>query len=771
MVQKAMHFTPEVLLSAPRRSAGVPNALGTKVLYTTSSYNFQTHSKTSELHVLEVKSGASLVLAKDEEISDLSWLDDEGIAFVCLQSGTNGCTNVCIGDATWTVRPEDAWSKRHYVAGTIDAPAGNLKIVRLQEEGKEFAFVVSARAKKDGCLFNPEKAKKTHSTGRLYDSLYVRHWDTWVGSERNSLWYGKLSENKHGKFQTSKPMNALKGTGLECPIPPFGGADNFDLGRDCIIFVAKDPHLNPALNTKSNVYVVGIESWDRPEGCALRKVPIPGFEGASTSPVVSPDGKKAAFLSMKTNGYEADKNEILVLPDLHAKDLTPQRAFAAKDSNFAGSWDRSPSSITFGAYGESFYVTAEEQGRSRLFMIQAVLTAESEPRRLTAKGYVSDCKPLQDGRIFISGSTVVDNSFYALVDPYVPPKDCGVLDTCITWTNSNSNQGSKFGLDPSQLSFIWTPASNKAVSREIQSVVVKPSTFDSSKKYPVAYLIHGGPQGSWADNWSTRWNPAVFAEQGYIVVAPNVTGSTGYGQKFTDSIRRNWGGDPYQDIVNCFQWVGENLEGADNERAVALGASYGGYMINWIQGHDLGRKFKALVCHDGILSTAGMLATEELYFPLHDLGGTPWFDPGYDASTEGERRNAAQAHRNFDASTLADWRQWDPSERFANWSTPQLVIHSSKDYRITISDGLAAFNVLQARGVESQFLTFPDENHFVLKPENSLLWHKVVLNWCNKHVGLPAFTEEDPETEEFWGGVRREREQVVEMVGLGKPET
>ena len=189
MVQKAMHFTPEVMLSAPRRSTGVPNALGTKVLYTTSSYNFKTHSKTSELHVLEVKSGACLVLAKDEDISDLNCLDDAGTAFVCLQSGANGGTNVCIGDATWTVRPDDAWSKRHYVAGTIDAPAGNLKIVRLDEEGREFAFVVSAQAKKDGCLFNPEKAKKTHSTGRLYDSLYVRHWDSWVGKERNALWY------------------------------------------------------------------------------------------------------------------------------------------------------------------------------------------------------------------------------------------------------------------------------------------------------------------------------------------------------------------------------------------------------------------------------------------------------------------------------------------------------------------------------------------------------------------------------------------------------
>ena len=188
-----------------------------------------------------------------------------------------------------------------------------------------------------------------------------------------------------------------------------------------------------------------------------------------------------------------------------------------------------------------------------------------------------------------------------------------------------------------------------------------------------------------------------------------------------------------------------------------------------IQGHDLGRKFKALVCHDGILSTAGMLSTEELYFPFFDLGGTPWYDPGFKSK---DTNNApAQAKRNFTSSTFSDWRKWDPSEHFTNWSTPELVIHSSKDYRISIADGLAAFNVLQARGVESQFLTFPDENHWVLKPENSLVWLKVVINWINKFVGLPAFADEEVEGEEFFGGRREAKEEVVEMVGQGKPET
>jgi dipeptidyl aminopeptidase/acylaminoacyl peptidase len=159
-----------------------------------------------------------------------------------------------------------------------------------------------------------------------------------------------------------------------------------------------------------------------------------------------------------------------------------------------------------------------------------------------------------------------------------------------------------------------------------------------------------------------------------------------------------------------------------------------------------------------------MLGSEEIYFPFHDLGGTPWYDPGFSAVGK-------QAKQNFGASTLSDWKQWDPSEHFEKWATPELVIHSSKDFRLPISEGLAAFNVLQARGVESEFLTFPDENHWVLKPENSLVWHKVVLNWINKYTGLPPYTEQDPNGEEFWGGAREEKESLADMPAQGKPET
>jgi len=247
---------------------------------------------------------------------------------------------------------------------------------------------------------------------------------------------------------------------------------------------------------------------------------------------------------------------------------------------------------------------------------------------------------------------------------------------------------------------------------------MKPSNFKSERKYPLAYIIHGGPQGAWGDQWSTRWNPAVFAEQGYVVITPNPTGSTGYGQGFTDAIRLEWGGKPYEDLVKGFKFIKENLDFVDTDKTVGLGASYGGYMMNWIQGHDFGREFKALVTHDGVFSMAAQLASDEQYFPTHDLGGPYWKVP-------------------------ENWDKWDPVRFTGNWSTPHLIIHNELDYRLTIAEGLAAFNVLQTRGVESLFLTFPDENHWVLKHENSLVWHRTVINWINQHVGLPPILDKE----------------------------
>lgn len=281
MVRRAMRFTPEVLLSAPRRSAGVPNPSGTKVLYTTSSYDFKSHNKTSELRLLDVNSGDSHELAKNDDISDLNWLDDE--TFACLQAEKDGSTSVYV--ANISKMPDSKAS--HYFAGKIDTGASNLKVVPLDDDGKAFAVMVSAPSLPDGSMHTiKDTSKKTHSSGHLYTSNFVRHWDAYETKPKSSLWFGTLSKAKEEKYELSKLQNALKGSRLECPIPPFGGGDNFDIGPQGAILVAKDPNLDPALNTKCNVYLLQIKSWTQPETPHLEELAIEGFEGAASSPVV-----------------------------------------------------------------------------------------------------------------------------------------------------------------------------------------------------------------------------------------------------------------------------------------------------------------------------------------------------------------------------------------------------------------------------------------------------------------------------------------------------
>ena len=352
MVQRAMKFSPQVLLSAPRRSAGVPNPAGTWVLYTQSSYSFQTHQKSTELRVLSVETGDSHELAKDDDISDLNWLNDD--EFVCLQAEKSGATSVYVASVKKCLESGSGSGGGNgtafYVAGSIDAAAGNLKVCRLDSAGEKFGFVVSAAACPDGSLFTLEKAsRKTQSSGRLYDSLYVRHWDHYQEAERASLWYGTLSRKavEVSKFVLSSLTNALKDTGLESPIAPFGGTDNFDISPFGIIFVAKAPELNPALNTTCYVYIQGISSWTSEQGdsssaMALRKVIVPSYEGACTSPVFGPEAaRKAAFLQMKKNGYEADRNTIFVVDVGRGGEGELRAEVLEVATGFKGLWDRS----------------------------------------------------------------------------------------------------------------------------------------------------------------------------------------------------------------------------------------------------------------------------------------------------------------------------------------------------------------------------------------------------------------------------------------------
>ncbi|KAL8951158.1 MAG: hypothetical protein Q9222_002846 [Ikaeria aurantiellina] len=702
ITSEAHHFAPEVLLSAPRRSPAVPDPSGKLALYTVSTYSFESHEKTSEIRVLNIANGQSTLITNDRKASDPIWLEDAK-EILWFEEGNKGATKVVIGSV--------GEIGKSYVAGIVPGGITNPK-AKVLSPGR-IAIGVTGKARRNGTLYNAEGEPKKYTSARLYDSTMVRHWDEYVTPQKNAIWYGVL-EKTAGEWSLGSLTNALENTRLESPIPTFGGNNHYDISSTGLVFVAKDPDLNPAFNTKSNFYYVPIQDFSREPAVQPQKLDISILQGAATSPVFSPDGKSAAFLQMKQNGYESDQNYIVHIHRLSGLQEDADSVNNAKVIELAESdtaWDRSPSSMSFSPDGNLLLFVVEDKGDDVLFKIDLVdspSTSPQHPHALTGSGVISDVQPLRadSSELFISSTNLVDNSIYTIVDP-AKPADSRTI-------SSNSRNGLSFGLSSSQVSEIWFQG---AGDYQVHALVMKPSNFSEDKKYPLAYMIHGGPQGAWTRSWSTRWNPAVFAEQGYIVVCPNPTGSTGYGQAFVDAITESWGGRPYEDLVKGFEYIKE-LPYVDTDNAVALGASYGGYMMNWIQGHPLGRAFKALVCHDGVFSMANQMSSDEQYFPNHDFGGPYW-------------------------KAQDTWEKWNPARFAGNWSTPMLVIHNELDYRLPISEGLAMFNVLQERGIESRFLTFADENHWVLKEENSLVWHSVVLNWINKFVRLPAYKDED----------------------------
>lgn len=449
----------------------------------------------------------------------------------------------------------------HQFTGTVSSPKA-----KQLGNGKVVVAVAGVTTPK-GELYWPAADSKKHDTAKIYDSLFVRHWDTWETENQNSIWYGQL-EKSGDKWTLEKPFqNLLAGTKLICPVGPFGGAGDFDIGAEGIAFVAKDPEINPARFTKSDVYYVKLQSFTEKPAGSPQIIDTGDLKGYSNAPTFANDGKKLAFLKMKHIQYESDKNRILLVPTVdNLKDV--QEFYKSEDGK--GAWDHKPESITWSVDDKEIYVVAEKHGQGILWKLPASpADAKEFPTPIFEDGAVTDAHYLQvSNTLLVSSNSLVDSSKYSIVNPKTKE---------VTEVSSSSKNGKSFGLNNSQRQSIWYPGSR---GYDNHAQLVLPSDFDKSKKYPLAFLIHGGPQSAWLDNWSYRWNPAIYAEQGYVVVCPNPTGSTGYGQDHCDAIAENWGGAPYEDLVKCFEYLEKEVDYVDTDRAVALGASYGGYMIS-----------------------------------------------------------------------------------------------------------------------------------------------------------------------------------------------
>jgi dipeptidyl aminopeptidase/acylaminoacyl peptidase len=400
-----------------------------------------------------------------------------------------------------------------------------------------------------------------------------------------------------------------------------------------------------------------------------------------TRPVVSPDGRKLAYLAMARPGFEADRFQIMVR-DLKTGKIRP----------LAENWDRSASSIAFTNSGDSLLVSADDVGNTALFELDL---AGEEQRKRVALGSVSAFKSGPLGIVFALDNLKSPTELFAIDKDKTKARQ-------LTHFSVPQLDGIEMG-DFEQFSF--TGANDETV----YGYVMQPAGFEKGKKYPVAFLIHGGPQGSFGNHFHYRWNPQTYAGQGFAAIFIDFHGSTGYGQDFTDSITNDYGGAPLVDLQLGLEAALDKYDFLDGESICALGASYGGYMINWIAGNWPDR-FDCLVNHDGIFDERMMYyATEELWFPEWDFGG-----PYYEKAAEYEKHN--------------------PANFVDRWQTPMLVVHGQLDYRVPVTQGIATFTALQRRGIPSQFLYFPDENHWVLKPHNSVQWHQVVNQWLHEYL-------------------------------------
>lgn len=658
----AKPFTADDLVRLPRVGGPVLSPDGSQIVFTLRSTDMEADKGRFDLWLVDTDGESEPKQLTSHEANDTSprWsVDSTSIYFLSSRGGSS---------QVWKIATNGGEARQ-----VSDYP---LDVAEFKLSPTEDRLLLAISTYPD-CQDLECSAKRSEqqaerkTSGVVYEQLFIRHWDRWLDPTRSRLYSAPLADGKAGVVSLLSKVDA------DVPSRPFGGAEEFNFSADgqTVYFTARLRDANEAWSTNFDIYAIPASGDGQARNITA------GNRAWDTQPVASPDGRYLAWLAMKRPGFEADQFELML------RDLRSGETRSVTDN-----WDRSPSGFVWSHDASQIIANATDVGHKTLWAIEPASGAVS---KLTQQGYIG------------SFDVGVEQLVFARDDLSSPAE---LFSADLSGDNirqlTRLSQPALADIDFGEYEQFSFPGWN---DETVHGFVVKPHNYQPGKKYPIAFLIHGGPQGSFSNHFHYRWNPQTYAGQGYAAVMIDFHGSTGYGQTFTDSISGDWGGKPLEDLQKGLAAAVDRYDFLDRNKACALGASFGGYMVNWIAG-NWPQRFDCLVNHDGVFDQRAMYyTTEELWFVEWENGGPHYLQPG-----------------NYESA--------NPVNHVEKWRTPMLVVQGELDYRVPIGQGLATFTALQRKGIDSKFLYYPDENHWVLKPNNSVQWHQEVNAWLAKYL-------------------------------------
>jgi dipeptidyl aminopeptidase/acylaminoacyl peptidase len=662
-------FTFEDMMKLKRVGAPVPSPDGKWVVFDAVDVDLEANTKISHLWIVPATGGDARRLNQTPNHEERPRFSPDGKRLIWTSKATDP-TQIWMSNFT----PESGGldGQPHQVTNISTGADGGI----WSPNGKSIVFVsaVYPDAKDDAENKSRDEAlSKSKVKAKIFTKLPYRHWTSYTEHKRSHLFVVGADGNDSARDLTPDDHD----------VPPFnlGGQDMYAVSPDGqeLAYTSNIDEVE-ATSTNNEIFIVPMA------GGTPKKIST--SPGNDSTPLYSPDGKHLAWRSMARAGFEADKERLFV-----------QDRQSGKIRDLTEKLDRSIGSFTWIPDPKAIVFVAEDHGNSPLGLVW-IDGSEKPPILGTQPAHLDDLTFAGNSLFYTYMSIAAPSE----IRKYDLPVDFEVQGRFQQVTHMNDALLSQIEMQPME-AFTFKGANND----DVQGFLVKPPGFDPAKKYPLKFLIHGGPQGAWGNSWTYRWNAELFAASGYVVVMINFHGSTGYGQKFTDSISGDWGGKPYDDLIKGLDYVEKTYPFIDKNREAALGASYGGYMANWLLGHT--DRFKCIVSHDGVFNTESAYGTtEELWFNEWEFKGPPW--------------------KNREL-----YRKWSPHLFAEKFKTPTLVVHGQLDFRLDVSEGFQLFTTLQRLKVPSKMLYFPDEGHWVLKPQNSRLWWKTVNDWVDQWTG------------------------------------